>query len=183
MLSVLLVAGCAPASSQPDAPSEPSPTSAPAVPSSVAIAPSPTRNYHTDVVEYPDGFTPSIEFVDCVQAPDEFVDWMLDPTSAKGRPRRDDVHMPIGAVVTSPSGQWAIFAWSDPSDRGSVPPISKRAYLAPYPLVPETEIISVARVRLDTSETIWGFDTYTSWRGDLQDLGHQGTEAAFTCVG
>lgn len=105
LLPVLLIAGCAPAPPDPTTPSGPLPTSAPAASQSVPMPPSPTRDYHTDIVEYPEGFTPSIEFVDCAPVPNDFVDWMLDPTNAEGHPRRDDIDMKLGAIVTSPSGQ------------------------------------------------------------------------------
>lgn len=190
VMAALLLAGCSPDSHEPYASSAPAETSEstpatspPAGQSPAPVPASPTRNYQTDVVDYPDGFTPSIRFVDCAQPPNEFVDWMLDPNGLNGRPRRADAEMRVGAIVTSPTGEWAVFAYADPSDLGSVPPISKRAYLAPYPLAPESELILVARVRLDTGETIWGFDNFTSWRGDLQHMGRQGVEAAFTCLG
>lgn len=175
---VVAMTGCTTSVSAPSSIHSPL-SSATSDPTTTASDPTTTS---PSMTEAGSGFTPSITFDDCAQLSTEFIDWVLDPNGWSGQVHRSDVTAAIGAVVSSPSGDWAVFAIENP-DSGAVPPVRQYAYITPAPPAIQAEIISVARISADTGQIIWGFDNYTSWRGEQQDLGRQAVEASFACLG
>lgn len=88
----------------------------------------------------------------------------------------------MAGVITSPSGEWAVIALSAVTDPSLPERRVKQVIITPMPILPESEIIGVGRDDIVSGEFLWGFDNYTSWRGEQQRLGRQAGEAALECL-
>jgi len=174
-----LVAGCALALAGCAAEPEASPV---ATPGPVILEPAVTPTASADE------FTPTMTLAGCAALPDDYRAWLANPN---GDGYDEPEKALIGGTVVSPTGTWAAIGLRYPEGIYVI--------LAPVPLEVMGETIQVGRQLNDDldpgyeyqpgsldidpdTRMLWGFDNYTTWRGDLKNAGKEIARAAVACV-
>jgi hypothetical protein len=127
----------------------------------------------------------TMEPVDCLTPPVEFLDWVQGRSGGVAEIMAPDSVVKIGAVVTTATGEWAVLGVSENNFDGE-PGVG--VFITPNPPVELGELIKVVRQGVagekdhQKGELVFGFEVYTSWRGDLLALGEKAAYAALACV-
>ena len=177
----LVLAGCSSATAETPVATELDPPLVANIPAATTAA--------TDNSEY------SANLTKCESIPTgAFSDWFYGDDVGMSRFASHSDKVAIGGTVMSPSGEWAVIAVNAITDTGT----GITVLITPIPLEAIGETIQVGRqldenldpgyespgaldIDADT-RMLWGFDNYTSWRGDLQDDGKRVARAAVACV-
>lgn len=171
-LVVAILAGCqAPADVPPPSTSSAPP---PAVPSA-SSSPADTATGESDL----------LKVAGCAPLPADYQEWFNESYEfswqAVSYTRLVDPKA-IGATVTSPSGDWTVFARRI-TDYGQQGQFSAAVFITPAPPTPDSELIAVAGISASSGYLVWLFNDNTNWRDEQQELGKQAALLALECVG
>jgi hypothetical protein len=136
----------------------------------VESAPTPT----VTVTATPEAFTPIITYMGCQEGepPDfAFLAWLNSP---EGAGLGDGGIGPVGAVVTTETGEWAFIGAGNPRGDDMI-------YRTPNPPTPGAEVIEVGRLDLEGVYTST-LEVNTGWHGDLLALGEEAAHTTMECV-
>lgn len=156
----------------------PPPSTSSALPPAVPSASSSPANT-------PAGESDLLKVADCAPLPADYQEWFNESYEfswqAVSETRLVDPKA-IGATVTSPGGEWTVFARKI-TDYGQQGQFSAAVFITPAPPTPDGELIAVAGISASSGYLVWLFNDNTNWRDDQQELGKQAALLALECVG